>query len=83
MRTQGTNSTQCSAMTKMRRKSKKEWMYVYVKLMHFVAVQQKLTQHRKATVLQFKKNLKDKLKMGETFTAFNSKIKWFKLLFIL
>ena len=55
MRTQGTNSTQCSAVTKMRRKSTKEWMCVYVKLMHFVAVQHKLTQHRKATVLQSKK----------------------------
>ena len=43
--------------------------HVYVKLIHFVAVQRKLTQHCKATRLQFLRNLKDELKMGETVTA--------------
>ena len=38
----------------MGRKSKEEGMYVHMWLIHF-AVQQKLTQHCKATVLQFKK----------------------------
>ena len=31
--------------------SKKEWIYVYVYLIHF-AVQQKLTQHCKSTIFQ-------------------------------
>ena len=43
------NSTQCSVVTKMGRKSKKQGIYVYVYLIHF-AVQQK--QHCKATILQ-------------------------------
>ena len=38
----------------MRRKSKKEGIYVYVELIHF-AVQYKLTQYCKATILQLKK----------------------------
>ena len=38
----------------MGRESKKEGIYVYVPLIH-LAVQQKLTQHSKATILQFKK----------------------------
>ena len=33
-----------SVMTYMGKESKKEWIYVYVELIHF-AVQQKLTQH--------------------------------------
>ena len=37
----------------MGRKSKKEWIYVYVLLIHF-AIQQKLTQHCKATIVQEK-----------------------------
>ena len=45
------NSTQCSAVTEVGRKSKKERVYVYVQLIHF-AVQQKLTQHCKAIILQ-------------------------------
>ena len=45
------NSTQCSVETKMGRKSKKEGTCVYVEVTHF-AVQQKLTQHWKATVQQ-------------------------------
>ena len=40
----------------MGKESKKEWIYVYVLLLHF-AVQQKLTQHCKSTILQ-------SLKMG-------------------
>ena len=38
------NSTQCSVVTKMGRKSKNEWTYAYVELIHFV-VQQKLRQY--------------------------------------
>ena len=45
----------------MGRKSKEEGMYVHMWLIHF-AVQQKLTQHCKATVLQFKKK---RLLVGE------------------
>ena len=33
-------------------RTKKEWMYVYVKLNHFV-VQQKLSQHWKSTIFQW------------------------------
>ena len=43
--------SQYSVMTSMGKESKKEWIYVYIKLMHF-AVQQKLTQHFKSTILQ-------------------------------
>ena len=39
----------------MGRESKKEGIYVYVPLIH-LAVQQKLTQDSKATILQLKKN---------------------------
>ena len=39
-------------MTYMGKESKKEW--IYVQLIHF-AVQQKLTQHCKSTILQSKK----------------------------
>ena len=42
------NSSQYSAMTYMGKESEKEWLYVYVKLIHFV-VQQKLTQHCEST----------------------------------
>ena len=35
--------------------SERERIYVYIQLIHF-AVQQKLTQHCKATILQLKKN---------------------------
>ena len=35
----------------MGKESKKEWIYVYVELIHF-AVQQKLTQHVISTILQ-------------------------------
>ena len=49
------NSTRCSVMTEMGRKSKKDGIYVYIWLIHFAA-QQKLTQQCKATTLQFKKN---------------------------
>ena len=38
--------------------SKKEGMYVYIELIHFV-VQQKLTQHCKASLLQLKSILQD------------------------
>ena len=41
----------------MGRKSKEEGIYVHMWLIHF-AVQQKLTQHCKATRLQFKKKKK-------------------------
>ena len=41
----------CCAVTSMGRKSKKEQMYVCTGLTHS-AVQQKLTQHCKATALQ-------------------------------
>ena len=47
-------STQCSVLTYMGKKSKKEGYMcacVYVQLIHY-AVQQKLTQHRKATIFQ-------------------------------
>ena len=50
------NSTQRSVVTRMERKSKKERIYVYMWLIHF-AIQQKLTQHRKATILQKKKKV--------------------------
>ena len=45
------NSTQCSVVTQMGSKSKKEGICVYIDLIHF-AVEQKLTQHCKATILQ-------------------------------
>ena len=35
-------------------RSKREGIYVYIQLIHFV-VQQKLTQHCKANILQYKK----------------------------
>ena len=38
------DSTQYSAITYMRKESKKEWIYVYVQLIHF-AVHLKQTQH--------------------------------------
>ena len=38
----------------MGKESKKEWIYVYVQLIHF-AVQQKLTQLCKATILELKR----------------------------
>ena len=38
-------------MTQMGRKSKKEGIYIYIWLIDFV-VQQKVTQHCKATILQ-------------------------------
>ena len=40
----------------MGRKSKKEGIYVYIQLIHFV-VQRKLTQHCKAIILKLKKNV--------------------------
>ena len=36
-------------MTSMEKESQKEWIYVYVELIHF-AVQQKLMQHFKSTI---------------------------------
>ena len=45
------NSIRCSVMTYMGTESRREWIYIYVWLIHF-AVQQKLTQHCKATILQ-------------------------------
>ena len=48
----------------MGRESKKEGIYVYVPLIHF-AVQHKLTQHCKATILQLKKKKKLKKKKQE------------------
>ena len=38
----------------MGKESKKEWIYVYVQLTPF-DIEQKLTQHCKATILQLKK----------------------------
>ena len=43
--------TPCSVVIYMERKLKKDWIYVYVQLTPF-AVQQKLTQHCKAAILQ-------------------------------
>ena len=40
---------------KLGRKFKKEWTHVCIQLMHF-AVQEKLIQHCKATILQLNKN---------------------------
>ena len=48
------NSTWCSVVTQMGRKSKKEEIYLDIRLIHF-AVQKKLTQQCKATILQLKK----------------------------
>ena len=45
------NSTQSSVVTWMVRKSKNEWIYVYIWLTHFT-VEQKLTQRCKTTILQ-------------------------------
>ena len=45
------NSSPYSVMTYMGKKSKKERLYVYVELIHS-AVQQKITQHCKSTLLQ-------------------------------
>ena len=39
----------------VRERSKRERIYVYIQLIYFV-VQQKLTQHCKATIAQLKKN---------------------------
>ena len=44
-------NTQYSEMAYTGKESKKEWIYVYVELIHF-AVQQKLAQHCKSTILQ-------------------------------
>ena len=49
------NSTEYSIMTYMGKESKKEWIYVHVRLTHF-ALQQKLTQHCKSITLQLKNN---------------------------
>ena len=46
-----TGNTQCSVVTSMGKKSKREGINVNVQLTHF-AVRQKLTQHCKATILQ-------------------------------
>ena len=43
----------------MGKESKEEWIYVYVKLIHF-AVHLKLTQHCKSTILQYKIKIKKK-----------------------
>ena len=51
--------TQCSVVTQMGKKSKKEEVYVCVQLTHFV-VQQELTQHWRANMLQKKSILKKK-----------------------
>ena len=40
----------------MEKESKKEWIYVYVQLMH-CAVHLKVTQHCKSTIFQFKKKI--------------------------
>ena len=40
-------------MAYMGKESKKEWIYVYVKLIHF-AVHLKLTQYCKSTIFQYK-----------------------------
>ena len=45
------STTQCSVVSWMRRKSKREGIYAYVWLIHF-DVQKKIAQHCKATVLQ-------------------------------
>ena len=45
------DSTWYAVMTYMGKESKKEWIYVYVKLIHF-AVPLKLTQHFKSSILQ-------------------------------
>ena len=45
------NSSQYSVMAYMEKESKKEWIYVHIKLIHF-AVQQKVTQHCKSTIRQ-------------------------------
>ena len=45
------NSTQYSVIAYMRNECEKEWIHVYAELNHF-AVQQKLTQHCKSTILQ-------------------------------
>ena len=43
------NSTQYSVMPNMGKESKKEWIYVYVKLIYF-DVHLKLTQHYKSAI---------------------------------
>ena len=42
------NSTQCSVVTEMGRKSKAVGLYVFMRLIHF-AIQQKLMQHCKSS----------------------------------
>ena len=44
-----------ATMTVVITKFQKQWIYIHVWLVHF-AIQQKLTQHCKSTILQFKKN---------------------------
>ena len=58
----------------MRRKSKKKRIYVYVELIHF-AVQYKLIQYCKATILQLKKKFFFK---GESINIKNKIIKHVK-----
>ena len=45
------NSTQYSIITYTGKKSKKQWINVYIQLIHF-AVQQKVIQHCKSTICQ-------------------------------
>ena len=57
------DSAHCSLVTYMGRKPRKEGTYVCIKLIH-VAIQQTLTQHCKAIILQSKL---EKKRMGRQF----------------
>ena len=61
-----TQGTQCSVVTQIGGKSKKEGIYVYIWLIHFI-LQQKLTQHCKATILQLKKKKRSNRSTLNTF----------------
>ena len=51
------DTAQCSALAHVVKESEKEWICVYVPLIHF-AVHLKLTQHGQSTRLQKKKKMK-------------------------
>ena len=57
----------------MRGRLKREGIYLYLQLIH-IAVQQKLTQHCKAIILQLKINLKINKKLKNTGTHVNTDV---------
>ena len=58
-----TYSIQCSEVSQVGKKSKKEWIYVYIQLIYFTILQE-LIKHCKATILQLKISLKKEKSSG-------------------